>query len=185
VKIVVWDENTKIMNSELFEAGLLIQIIGGYCKKNQKGCLEVHLGKKGKIMLSPDEVSERTRKKLEAIKVDPSVSVENARETNENTQIEDFCEKDGFISKVVGQVRDLDLKEIDKKNGEKIFLLKFLLLDETGSIQCLVWNMKAIEVLKIININDVVEIQNILLKKNLYSNEKELQFIKKTLFRLK
>ncbi|TFF87475.1 MAG: hypothetical protein EU548_10255, partial [Promethearchaeota archaeon] len=71
-KIVLWDKDIKIMNSALFGIDLPIRIIGGYCKKNQKRNLEVHLGKKGKIILSPEEISESKRKELESIQVKES-----------------------------------------------------------------------------------------------------------------
>jgi replication factor A1 len=182
VKIVVWDENTKIMNSELFEAGLLIRIVEGYCKKNQKGYLEVHLGKKGKIMLNPEDISEKKKTELEDINAYSDDLGKNSIESDQSIKITDLFEKEGFIPEIRGQVKNLDLKEIDKKNREKTFLLKFLLMDETGSIQCLVWNMKAIEVLQNINNGDILAIRNVLIKTNSYTQENQLQFTKKTIF---
>ncbi|MEJ2248778.1 MAG: hypothetical protein P8Y70_02990 [Candidatus Lokiarchaeota archaeon] len=181
VKIVVWDNDTEIMLSDMFEIGIILRVIGGYCKKGRNEYLEVHLGKKVKIMLSPEDIDERKRKELENLPVSLNEKDNNTFSINEKVKIRDLFEKEGYISSIVGQVQNLELKEINKTNGEKTFLLKFLLTDETSSIKCLIWNMKAIEVLRKINNGDIVEIQNVLLRINTYTKEKELHFTNKTM----
>ena len=71
VKIVLWDERADIVNQEYFKVDEFVRVVGGYAKLGQNEALEVHLGKKGTVILSP-EVSGRKRKQLEAVTITSS-----------------------------------------------------------------------------------------------------------------
>ena len=70
------------------------------------------------------------------------------------------------------------LDKLTLKNGEKSFLLKLLLSDESGSIKVNIWGMYAVEYLKIIEEGKNIKLFNAMIKENKYSNEKELSFVK-------
>ncbi|MFX0141271.1 MAG: hypothetical protein ACFFDN_46960, partial [Candidatus Hodarchaeota archaeon] len=57
---------------------------------------------------------------------------------------------------------------IDKKNGEKTFLLKLILSDNTTSIPVVLWDMDAINCLKRINEGDRILISLVYVKYNSY-----------------
>ncbi|MCK4779198.1 MAG: hypothetical protein KAT57_03375, partial [Candidatus Lokiarchaeota archaeon] len=88
--------------------------------------------------------------------------------------------KEGFIRFVKGIVQIDKFKELTLKNGEKSFLLKLILSDDTASIKVNIWGMKAVEAMKIINNGDGVRFTNVVIKENSYSNEKELNFTKRS-----
>ncbi|MFX1314424.1 MAG: hypothetical protein ACFE9T_01040 [Promethearchaeota archaeon] len=172
IKIVVWNEQTEIMDNEYFNGGQVIQIIGGYSKKGLKEELEVHLSKKGRIVLSP--------KSIDSINL-PEIYEPRKRSNERNISkimIKDLYNKDGFIRAITGIAQIEEFKEITLKNGEKTFLLKLILTDDSSSIRVLVWGMYAVESLRILSKGNSIQLSNVFLKKNSYTNEKELIFTK-------
>ncbi|GAH20896.1 unnamed protein product, partial [marine sediment metagenome] len=61
-------------------------------------------------------------------------------------------------TRIQGQIQIEIFKEITKKSGEKTFLLKLLLSDDSATIRVLIWGMSAIEYLKVISNSDTVVI---------------------------
>jgi replication factor A1 len=47
IKVVVWNDKVKPLQSEYFKEGALMRVIGGCSKVGREGELEVHVGKKG------------------------------------------------------------------------------------------------------------------------------------------
>lgn len=64
------------------------------------------------------------------------------------------------------------------KNGEKSFLLKLILSDDTASIKVNIWGMDAVECVKNVSDGVYVKLSNVVIKENKYSNEKELNSTK-------
>ena len=176
VKIVLWDEHAKTAKNEYFRVGELVRVIGGYSKAGNSGNLEVHLGRKGKLVLSPKDVSQNTRNKLE------SVNIEQNREESYKTvpkeSLKEFILQNKFVSSVKGQVKIENFKELELKSGEKSFLLSLLLEVDSFAIHVKIWGMEAVECLKLVSDGDYVLITNLAVKENKYTSEKELAFTK-------
>jgi hypothetical protein len=85
-----------------------------------------------------------------------------------------------FIKELQGEVQIEEFKEITKKSGEKTFLLKLLVSDESATVYINIWGMKAIETLKRLENGRVAIITNLIVKKKLFNQEKELLFTKKS-----
>ena len=67
--------------------------------------------------------------------------------------------KEGFVNKISGVVSEIEeFKELTLKNGEKSFLLKFILSDNDTSVRVVVWGMNAVNCLKMINEGDIIEL---------------------------
>ncbi|NVM43860.1 MAG: hypothetical protein HWN79_02995 [Candidatus Lokiarchaeota archaeon] len=176
IKIILWDDKVDIIKNEYFRVGDLLRIIGAYCKKGKNGNLEVHLGKRGKIVLSPDITDKKLKIRLENFKVD--IPSERNSKIKLSSKIKELVDGFNYITRIQGQIQIEVFKEITKKTGEKTFLLKLLLSDDSASIRVLIWGMNAIECLKTISDSDTVVISNVLVKQNKYANEKELVFTK-------
>jgi len=176
VKVVLWGGKADFVKNEYFRVNELIRIIGAYCKKGKGNNLEVHLGKRGKIVLSPEIPNKNLRLRLDSIKF----KNQNGREIKPKStlKIKDLVESFKYIKMVQGQVQIEEFKEINKKSGDKTFLLKILLNDDSASIRVLIWGMVAVECLKIITDCDTVVISNVAVKENDYTREKELVFTK-------
>jgi replication factor A1 len=175
-KVVLWDNKVELIKNKFFREGELIRIIGAYCKKGKDERLEVHLGKRGKIVFSPEITNKRFKASLDDLKTTSS-SKKNSKPKS-TSKISDLIERFNYIAQIQGQIYIEVFKEITKKSGEKTFLLKLLLSDESATIRVIIWGMIAIECLKIINDYDAVVISNVSVKRNNYTNEKELVFTK-------
>lgn len=177
VKIVLWNEKTKIMDNEYFTNDQLVRILGGYTKLNREGTIEVHIGKRAEIILAPQDIPKK--------KLDELMSIRNEERELENQrkidmQLYDLLSRYSFIKKVRGYIKIEEFREITKKNGEKTFLLKCIFSDNSLSIRLVVWGMNAVRMLKLIQDGDYVLLQNLTVKENTYTNEKELLFTQKS-----
>ena len=178
MKVILWDDKVDIIKNEFFRGGELIRIIGAYCKKGRNDNLEVHLGKRGKIILSPEISNKRLKLQLDSIKdIIPSEIKSKKKITS---KIKELVDGFDYITRIQGQVQIEIFKEITKKSGEKTFLLKLILSDDSATIRVIIWGMYAVECLKIINDNDTIVISNLSVKRNKFTNEKELVFTKKS-----
>lgn len=176
MKVILWDDKVDIIKNEFFRGGELIRIIGAYCKKGRNDNLEVHLGKRGKIILSPEIANKKLKLQLDNIKeIIPS---EITSKIKLSLSIKELLDGYTYITRIQGQIQIEVFKEITKKSGDKTFLLKLLLCDDSATIRVLIWGMSAIEYLKIISNNTTVVISNVLVKQNKYTHEKELVFTK-------
>ena len=174
IKVVLWGELVKIMNEYYFQSNELIRLIGGYSKKGLRNKLEVHLGKNGKILLSTEEIEQKqvlVTKKLKSSEILRAEKIMIKDLNNENI-------RDNFVNQVNGIIDNVEFKEQETKIGEIRFLLRFVLNDNLSSIGVVVWGMKAIELLKLINEGDSVILSNFLIKYNTYSKVNEIHLLK-------
>jgi len=176
VKIVLWDDHAKAVKNEYFRVNELVRLIGGYSKAGKSGDLEVHLGRKGKLVLSPKDISQGTRDKLESVNV--AQNREKIYKTIPKESLKEFILQNKFVSSVNGNVRIESFKELELKSGEKSFLLALLLDIESFTIHVKIWGMEAIECLKLVSDGDRVLITNLVVKENSYTSKKELVFTK-------
>ncbi|GAI67616.1 unnamed protein product, partial [marine sediment metagenome] len=125
VKIVLWDDHAKAAKNEYFRVNELVRVIGGYSKVGNSGEVEVHLGRKGKLVLSPKDLSQRVREKLESVNIEQT-PVKSCK-TIPKESLKEFILQNKFVSSVKGQVKIESFKELELKSGEKSFLLSLLL----------------------------------------------------------
>jgi len=182
IKIVVWDENVKVMKNRLFQEQTVVQLIGGYSKIGTNMKQEVHIGKRGQVVLSPDDLSLKKRKALEDLHL--KKIADETKYQKPELKIDDLVKQHKYISQIQGNVQIQEFKEINKSNGEKNFLLKFLISENSMSIRVLAWGMHAVNCLKIIDDGDLIILTNLLVKKNPYSNEHELIFTKNSTLKI-
>ncbi|MFW9898159.1 MAG: DUF2240 family protein [Candidatus Thorarchaeota archaeon] len=123
-RVVLWDENTKIFEDPNFEINELVKILNGNAKEGRYGDIEIHIGKFGKVILSPEDVDynkypkiKSTFTSIDAISLSlPSVSIEG--KIIQKTPLNIFTKKDG----TPGKVRSINL------------------IDSTGTIRITFWN---------------------------------------------
>jgi len=174
IKLVLWNDQAKIMENDSFQKDEIIQIIGGYSKMGTTGNLEIHLSRQGKIVLAPKDI---VLPEVERVRSSIAVKKKGVKSPTKYT-IEELYQKEGFIKFVKGIVYIERFKELTLKNGEKSFLLKLVLSDNTASIKVNIWGMRAVEGMKVINDGVGVKLTNVVIKENSYSQEKELNFTK-------
>lgn len=110
VKIVLWDERVEIVNQEYFKRKELLRVIGGYSRLGQNEVIEVHMGRKGSLILSP-EVNGKKREQLKA------VTITNSEETTPKdnlTPLSQAMQQNKYISVVKGTVLIEEFKELEQ-----------------------------------------------------------------------
>jgi len=60
-RIVIWDDQVKVFNEYNFETNELVKIINGNAKKGKYGDIEIHIGRYGKVILSPEDIDYRRK----------------------------------------------------------------------------------------------------------------------------
>jgi replication factor A1 len=182
IKVVIWDELVKILQSEYFYEGILVRILQGYSKMGRNEELEIHLGRKGKIMIAPEDLNPTERKRLE--KLEPLEKITKKSELKNSIPLQISMQNQKFIRVVRGIVNVEEFKEISLKSGQLTFLLKLNITDEEGfSARIILWSDAAIKYLKMIKDGKVYSFHNLLVKENSYTGEKELIFTKKSSLR--
>ena len=174
VKIVLWDERADNTNQEYFKPNGLVRIIGGYSKLGQSNTIEVHLGRRGSLILSPD-VSSKKREQFETI---TTTSSEEPMPKNNLEPLRQAIQHSKYIRAVKGTVQIEEFKELELKSGDRSFLLTVFLEVDGFTIRVKAWGMNAVECLKIVSDGDFISITNLAVKENKYTAEKELVFTK-------
>ncbi len=179
VKVNLWDQQAKIAENELFKENLGVRIVGAYLKKGLNGELELNAGKKAKIALNPDSP---LLSRLKISQQNESDFQYKSFKDVEVVLIQDALDKEGFVSGIRGTIfRMEELKDITLKSGEKTFVWKFLVSDDSATIRVNMWGLDAIECVKSFREGDLIRITNALVKLNSYSGEKELTLAKKSI----
>jgi len=179
IKVVAWDDHVKMLQSEYFNDGVLVRIIEGYSKMGRNEELEVNLGKRGKLMLSPEDVSSKVKKRLENLDSSEKKAIKN--EVKNHVPLRILMQNEKFIRVVKGIVNVEEFKEITLKSGQDSFLLKLTITDEEDySAQIIIWGDDAIKCLKMIEEGEYYSFHDLMVKENSYTGEKELSFTKKS-----
>lgn len=143
-RIVLWDDQIKIFNEPNFEKNELVKIINGNAKKGKFGDIEIHIGRYGKLILSPEDVDYKKYPKISF----KSININDINLNLKSISIE------GKIIQISPE------REFIRKNGEFGRVRSFLLLDSTGSIRITFWNEDT-EKMNSLEINDVISITNL------------------------
>ncbi|MHA1986178.1 MAG: DUF2240 family protein [Promethearchaeota archaeon] len=154
IRIVLWDEQVNIFNDDSFEVNELVKLVNGIAKKGRYDDLEIHVGRYGKIILSPDDIDYKKYPKIKEELID-------INEINLNLKA---------IS-IEGKIIQLSPgKEFTRKDGELGRLRSMNLLDSTGSIRITFWN-DDIEKINNLKIDDVISISNLNPKLNTFDTK--------------
>jgi replication factor A1 len=180
VKVVLWEDIAGEVTREQFREGCIIRVIGGYSKLGANNSLEVHLGKRGRIVISPQDLSNTIAIKLENVK---ESSLTEVPLTSRGT-LKELIDSHSFIKRLQGEVHIEEFKEITKKNGDKTFLLRLLISDDSVTVPMSIWGMFAIDGLKLLEEGSTCVITCVSVKEDSYAKNKELLFTNKSSIRV-
>jgi len=160
IRIVLWDENTKIMENDYFQKNELVKLINGYIKIGRYNEKEVHLGSRGRINLGPDDVN---YKKYPEVK-EKRIAIENINLNMRSITIS------GEISQIY------QTNEFKRNNGQIGKVKSIIIADSTGITRVTFWNQD-VEKLDEYNIGDCIIISNLIPRQNkLYPQKIDLHF---------
>ncbi len=129
LKLVLWDNNTELIEAGKIQTGIIVRLLHGYLREGFDGQLELHVGRRGEVQVSPQDVSE-----AEYPTVDQLVD-----------HIGNIGPKDR-TARVFGTVSDVyPGSEFKRKDGSAGKVRRLRLQDPTGDIQVVFWNEKVDE----------------------------------------
>ena len=144
VRIVLWDELVNIFTDPDFKYNELVKIVNGNAKKGKYGGTEIHIGRFGKVILSPDDVDYKNYPNLE-------IEIISIKDINLNLH---------SVSIEGKVIQIFPLKEFTRKNGELGRVRSLSLLDSTGSVRIAFWNEDT-DKLNGIEEGDIISVSNL------------------------
>ncbi|GAG02179.1 unnamed protein product, partial [marine sediment metagenome] len=64
IRIVLWDDHVNIFNEDNFQQNEMVKILNGTVRKGKFEDKEIHIGRFGKVILSPDDVDYKKYPKI-------------------------------------------------------------------------------------------------------------------------
>ena len=144
IRVILWDEHVHIFNKDNFNINELVKIVNGLAKKGKFEGVEIHIGRFGKVILSPDDIDHKKY---------PKVKFELINIGNINLNLKSVLIEGKVIQKS-------PTKEFIRKDGDLGKVGSLTILDSTGSIRVTFWNEDA-EKLNNIKIDDMISISNL------------------------
>lgn len=129
LKLVLWDENTNLIETQKIQTGNIIRILHGYLREGFDGQLELHIGRRGEIQVAPPDVNEADYPTVDQL-------VDNIGNLSSKAR----------TARVFGTVFDVyPTSEFKRKDGSAGKVRRLRLRDATGDVQIVFWNEKVDE----------------------------------------
>ncbi len=127
VRVVLWDDKAELVEEGLIEEGQVVRVAHGYTREGLRGTVELHVGPRATVQINPPGVDESDY---------PSpfpepVEIEALRPDMARASVE------GFVSAIR---RPTTFRRSDGSTGR---VLRLRLSDETGSVECVLWDSAA------------------------------------------
>jgi len=143
LRLVLWNDKVSLVEAGEIKQGNIVRVLHGYVREGLDGKLELHLGQRGDVQVSPQDVID-----------------------SDYPSIERFIDKIGNLApknrkaSVLGAVYDVyPVSEFKRKDGSSGKVRRLRLRDETGEVFVVFWNEKVDE-LGEVTIDDQLRIMN-------------------------
>lgn len=146
--VVLWDDKTVHVESGEISSGQILRILHGYVREGLNGKLELHVGQRGDVQVSPSDVAENTYPSIASFIDKISRLTTKRRRAN--------------VSGVIQEV--YQASEFKRKDGTNGKVRRLRLKDATGQTTVVFWNQKVDE-LGDVKKGDHLRIMNARLKK--------------------
>lgn len=145
LRVVLWGDKTDLVEAGKVEQGQIIRVSHGYVREGLDGKLELHVGSRGGLQVSPPSVVENRYPPItQFIK---KIKVAEIKEEGGPVIVEGTVTKTPVI------------REIVTSRNEKIKVASFELRDDTGEIWVSAWR-KLAEVVKDLSVGTLIKIKN-------------------------
>jgi len=155
LKVVLWDDKTDLVETRV-EQGQIIKVSHGYVREGLDGKLELHVGSRGDVQISPPEAAETKYPPI----------------TQWVKKVAEIKEEGGPIT-VEGTIATTPtVREVVTWRNEKVAVASFELMDDTGKIGVSAWR-KLAEVVKGLAVGTRIKIKNAYVRKG-FADQLEL-----------
>ena len=145
LKIILWDDKTNLVEAGKVEQGQIIKVSHGYVREGLDGKLELHVGLRGDIQISPPDAGDSEY---------PPIT-----QFIEKLKVAEI-KKEGGPVVVEGTIATPPvIREVVTSRNEKVAVASFELRDETGEIRVSAWRRLA-EVVKDLSVGTRIKIKN-------------------------
>lgn len=153
MRVVLWNDKTNVVESAGIKVGQVICFSHGYTKEDRSGAVELHIGEKGEIEISPKGIEAKNYPGISKF----ATRIGKITRMHRNKKIN-----------VTGIVKEVfsasNFKRQDSSLGK---VMRFILADETGKIPVVVWNEKVDELEETLKKGVRLHIVNTRVKKSL------------------
>lgn len=126
LKAVFWDEKVSLIEDEKIASGQIIRVLHGYVREGLDGKLELQVGTRGEIQISPPELVESEYPRITSFMEKISAITGKRKKTNISGKVQ----------------RVYPVSEFKRANGTYGKVRRLQLQDETGQITVVFWNQR-------------------------------------------
>ena len=141
LKLVLWDDNTNVVETGKIQQGQILKVLHAYVRESLNGKLELHLGRKGELEISPKDVDESRY----PYTIEPMDKIGTLKPERGKTHVL------GWVTQA------FPASEFTRKDGTRGKVRRLRLKDETGETTIVFWNEKVDE-LSTVNESDRLQI---------------------------
>jgi len=129
LRLILWNDKISLVETGKIKHGNIIRVLHGYVREGLDGKLELHVGQRGDVQVSPPDVVD-----------------------GDYPSIDQFIDKIGNLTQkskkagVLGAVYDVyPVSEFKRKDGSSGKVRRLRLRDKTGEVSLVFWNQKVDE----------------------------------------
>lgn len=145
IRVILWNEKADVVETGALKAGQVVRFSHGYSKEDRDGKVELHLNTKSEITIDPSSAASENY---------PLSIGKFASKIKEITTENKTVNLKGTIQQV------FLLSTFTRQDGTEGSVIRFMLADDTGEVQIVVWNEKALELEKSLTKNSQVQLIN-------------------------
>ncbi|MBN2154991.1 MAG: hypothetical protein JW776_03010 [Candidatus Lokiarchaeota archaeon] len=167
IKVLLWDERANRILDDSFKINSLVRVLNGQIRRNRDQNLEIHVGLRGDVEISPLDVDPSEYPVLDHSQFKVKIS-----EITPNTSInKNMVTVEGVIDRI------FEKRTVKKKaTNEDLNVQRIIIQDDSGSIPVVFWENDT-EILENVQEGATVLIQNLIAKPQYNDPEKlELTF---------
>jgi ssDNA-binding replication factor A large subunit len=153
LRVVLWNDKASLIESNEIKVGQIIRFSHGYTREDRGGKVELHIGDKGEIEVTPKDVEEKDYPTIGkfATKIGQITQAHKNKKAN-----------------VIGTVKELfPTSTFTRRDSSSGKVMRFKFADKTGEIPVVVWNEKVDELEKKLKKGIRLQIVNAKVKKAL------------------
>jgi len=129
LKLVLWDDNTNVVETGKIQQGQILKVLHAYVRESLNGKLELHLGRKGELEISPKDIDESRY----PYTLEPTDKIGTLKPERRKANVL------GWVTQV------FPTSEFTRKDGTRGKVRRLRLKDETGETTIVFWNEKVDE----------------------------------------
>ena len=153
LRVMLWNDKATFLESGVLKTGQIARFSHAYTREDRNGKIELHLGEKSSIEVSPQDLKEEDYPSVEG----------TATKINQITNAQPPVH-------LLGKVKNISaLSTFIRQDQTSGKVMRFTLSDETGEVAIAAWNEKAEELAKILSQNKLVRLVNVRVKADSYN----------------